>query len=59
MANAKAQGLNDALAQQVNNYIMGWTKTSQQSVKYSQREIERQASQLLMGMQQQLSEFAL
>jgi len=59
MANAKARGLKGALAQQVNNYIMGWAKTSQQSVKYSQREIERQASQLLMGMQQQLSEFAL
>lgn len=59
MANAKARGLKGALAQQVNNYIMGWAKTSQQSVKYSQREIERQASQLLVGMQQQLSEIAL
>ncbi len=50
MANAHAQGLKDALARQVNNYIMGWTKTSQQSANYSQREIERQASHLLMGM---------
>lgn len=54
MAAAKAAGLNDALARQVNNYVMGWTKTSQQSANYSQREIERQASQLLMAMQRQL-----
>lgn len=58
MTAAKAAGLNDALARQVNNYVMGWTKTSQQSANYSQREIERQASQLLMGMQQQLMDVA-
>jgi len=56
MATAQAAGLNDALVRQVNNYIMGWTKTSQQSANYSQREIERQASQLLFGMQQKISE---
>lgn len=55
MATAKAAGLKDVLARQVNNYIMGWTKTSQQSVKYSQREIENQASQILIGMQRQLT----
>lgn len=56
MASARAVGLKDALARQVNNYVMGWTKTSQQSVNYSQREIERQASLILMGMQQHLTE---
>lgn len=58
MAAAQAAGLKDALARQVNNYVMGWTKTSQQSANYSRREIERQASQLLLAMQQQLTKIA-
>lgn len=57
MERAREARLKDALARQVNNYIMGWSKTSQQSVKYSNREIERQASQLLMSMHTNLSEF--
>ena len=54
MEAASAAGLKDAFSKQINNYIMGWTKTSQQSVRYSQREIERQASRILVAMQGQL-----
>lgn len=54
-AAARAAGLAPALELQINNYLMGWTKTSLQSAKYSQREIEQQASRLMFTMQQQLS----
>ena len=55
MAAAQESGMKSALAKQINNYVMGWSKTSQQSTNYSQREIERQASQLLIKMQGRLS----
>lgn len=58
MASAEKAGLKDALVRQIANYTMGWTKTSQQSVNYSQREIESQATRILIAMQQQIMEIA-
>ncbi len=58
MAAARKAGLKDALARQINNYIMGWTKTSQQSAHYSQREIESQATRILLALQQQITGIA-
>lgn len=55
---AKQRGLTHPEEKQINNYIMGWTKTSQQAGNYSQREIERQATDLLVRLQHQLLETA-
>jgi integrase len=53
-AAARAAKLPPALEKQINNYLMGWTKTSLQSANYSQREVEQQDARLMFAMQQQL-----
>lgn len=53
---AKAANLNGPFAELINNYLMGWSKTSKQSNNYSRRQIEEAASVILVNLQGQLVE---
>ena len=47
----KKAGIKDELADHIRRYVMGWSKTSEQPANYNRKEIEEQAFQLLLAMQ--------
>ncbi|WP_162003365.1 tyrosine-type recombinase/integrase [Microvirga tunisiensis] len=55
-AAADAQGLKEAEEKQARNYIMGWTKNSNQGDRYTRRHTRRRAQALMTRMQQKSTE---
>lgn len=46
-----AQGLNEAEEKQARNYVMGWTKTSNQGDRYTRRHTRKRAAEVMQRMQ--------
>ena len=55
-AAADAEDLNEAQEKQARNYIMGWTKDSNQGERYTKRHTRRRAEALMLRMQRKSSE---
>lgn len=57
-AEAKKAGLSNADRRTVGNYIMGWSKTSQQDSNYGLRETEESAQKILLALQNETTGLA-
>lgn len=53
-AQARRLGMTDAKRRSVGNYIMGWSKTSDQETNYGRRETEEAAQHILLTLQSQM-----
>lgn len=51
-------GLTDAKRRMVGNYVMGWSKTSEQDANYGRRETEESAERVLLALQSQMLDVA-
>lgn len=56
---ASEYGWESAFRRVINNYIMGWSKTSKQDTRYGHTEIAREASRILQALQGQISQLGV